>query len=33
MLQVYVTKSKNYIVLLLKGYLNNHLPDPDLTEY
>ena len=22
MLQVYVTKSKNYIVLLLKGYLN-----------
>ena len=21
-LQVYVTKSKNYIVLLLKGYLN-----------
>ena len=22
MLQVYVTKSKNYIVFLLKGYLN-----------
>lgn len=29
MLKVDITISKNYIVLLLKGYLNNHLTDPD----
>ena len=29
MFKVYVTKSKNYIALLLKGYLNIHLTDPE----
>lgn len=29
MFKIYITKSKHYIVLLLKGYLNNHLTDPD----
>ena len=29
MFKVYVTILMNYIVLLLKGYLNNHLTDPE----